>query len=81
MCGINKIFQQFFRRGEFGQKFWADAEGRKLILGRPRAAAVGRFFKKFSSKDLIKLQFKIIYKLQGPTERCTKPRIYKAMKS
>ena len=31
-------------RGKFGQHFWAGAKGRKSVLGRLRAAAVGRFF-------------------------------------
>ena len=33
-----------FLRGKIGQHFWAGAEGRKVVLGRLRAAAVGRFF-------------------------------------
>ena len=47
-----KTFLYFFLRGEFGQKFWAGAEGRNLVQGRLRAAAVGRNFqKKVSSKE------------------------------
>ena len=34
----------FVLRGEIGQHFWAGAEGRKLVLGRLRAVAVGSFF-------------------------------------
>ena len=36
----------FFLRGKVGQQFWAGAEGRKSVLGRLRAAAVGSFLKK-----------------------------------
>ena len=31
-------------RGDFGQQFKAGAEGRESVLGRIRAAALGRFF-------------------------------------
>ena len=42
----------FVLRGEIRQHFWAGAEGRKLVLGRLRAVAVGSFFSKFSSKEI-----------------------------
>ena len=35
-----------FLRGKIGQHFWAGAEGRKMVLGRLKAVAVGSFFSK-----------------------------------
>ena len=45
----------FFLRGKLGQHFRAGAEGKKLVQGRLRAAAVGRFFKKVSSKEFLQI--------------------------
>ena len=44
-------FWTFLLRGEIGQHFWAGAEGRRMVLGRLRAVAVGSFFPKLSSKE------------------------------
>ena len=43
-----------FLRGKIGQQHQAGVEGRKLVLGRIRAVAVGRiFFEKISSKLIL----------------------------
>ena len=52
-------------RGKVGQQFWAGAAGRKLVLGRPLAAAVGRFCSKMSSKEIFDIfaNFQVILTL------------------